>query len=153
MPLGGFRGHGVCRSRLLFEKGYCSIQASLSPAASNYRCANQVTGLLFRSGDNIAHPDLLGQWTGAGPVYDLGEAEQILDLVVMTTKPRRNVMARPALSQVVSITVVTNVRKIHLGPKTADACNQTLMSRSEHRITEVLWDFNAMFDRLRFVNK
>ena len=141
----------MCRSHLLFEKRHHSVQASINPTDSNYRRAGQVTGLLFRSFDDIAHPDLIGQWTGAGPVYNFDEAERILDLVVMTTaKPRRKVMVRSALSQVVSIMVVTNARKIHLGPRTADVCDQ-LMSRSENSIREVFWDFNAMFDRLRCV--
>ena len=150
MPLGGIRNHGVCRSHLPFEKRYRSVQASLNPVDSNYRSAGQVTGLLFHPIDDPAHPDLLGQWTGAGPVYNFDEAERILDLAVMTAKPRRKVMERSALSQVASIIVVTNKRRIHLGPQTADVCDQ-LISRSKHEIIEVLWDFNAMFDRLRCI--
>jgi hypothetical protein len=100
MPLGGIRGHGVYRSHLRFDQTYHSVQASLNHTASDYRYARQVTGLLFRSNDGTDHPDLLGQWAGSGPVYDLGEDERIVDLIVKTTKPRRKVIARLALSQV-----------------------------------------------------
>ena len=99
----------------------------------------------------MAHPDLLGQCTGAGPIYELDETEQILNLIVKTTKPRRKVMARPPLSQIVSITIVTNARIIHLGPGAADASDQSLMPR--RKVVEVFWEFNAMFDWLRFVYK
>ena len=151
MPLGGIRSHGAYRSHLLFKKTYRSIQASLNPVVSSYRTAGQVTGLLFRSSCNEAHSDLLGQLTGSGPSYDLDEAEQILDLEFTTMKPRRPVLARHSLSQVASITVVTNLRRICWGLNARKGCVPKLadLAGSEHRIIEACWDFNAMFDRLR----
>ena len=67
----------------------------------------KLLGLLFRSHDDPAHPNLLGQWTGSGPIFDIKEDEWIVDFIFKTTKPRRKVMARLALSQVTSITLVT----------------------------------------------
>lgn len=151
MPLGGIWDHGVYISYLRFKKTYYSVQPSLNPTDSDYRFAGQFTGLLFRSNDDTDHPDLLGQWTGPGPVYNLDEGERVVDLIVKTTKPRRKVMARLALSQVASITVVTNTRKIHLGPKTADNCDEMHMPRCMYVVAEVRWEFNAIFDRLRFM--
>jgi hypothetical protein len=153
MPLGGIRNHGEHHSRLLLQKKYQSIQASINPIASKYRRAGQVTGLIFRSRDDISHPDLLGQWTGSGETYYLDEGEQILDLEVTMTTPRRKLPARPGLSQVEHICLVTNLRRISWDLGTIQICNEELfeMDQSKHGITEVLWDFNAIFDRVQCV--
>ncbi|KAF4637822.1 hypothetical protein G7Y89_g243 [Cudoniella acicularis] len=147
MPLGGIRNLGQQQSRLLLEKKYQSVQASINPVMSKYRRADQVTGLLFRSNHDRSHPDLLGQWTGLGETYNLGEDEQILGLEVTTIKPRYKLMARP-LSQVEGITVVTNLMRITWRK---GVCTQELagLDQGKRGITEVLWDFNAIFDRVQ----
>lgn len=152
MPL-SMKGHGAYHSRVLFKEKYHSIQASLSPTTtSTFRPAGHVTGLLFRSDAQKAYPDLLGQWTGPGPSYILGEAEQILGLIVETAKPGRRLLRRPPLSQVTNISVVTNLRKIHLG---GEIGREEPIGRSlnENRIVEAHWEFNALFDRVRCVYK
>jgi hypothetical protein len=150
MPLGGIRNHGQHQSRILLRKKYQSVQASINPVISRYRRAGQVTGLLFRSSNDRSHPDLLGQWTGAGATYDLNEGEQIVDLEITTIKPICKQRERPGLSQVKAITVVTNCRRIGWGPRTPGVCGPELvdMDQCKHIITEAVWDFNAIFDRV-----
>src|SRR3954453_18202469 len=113
MPLGAFKTHGEHRSCLELGKKYRSVQVSINPITSTkYRRAGQVTGLLFRSGDS--RPKLLGQWTGAGNTCVLEEDEQILALEFTTCKPR--LVARPGLSQVEGVTLVTNLKRVDWGP-------------------------------------
>lgn len=153
-PLGGFWSHGEHQSRVLFTKRYRSVQASLYLADLEYRSAGHVAGLLFRLSDDTAYPDLLGQWTDtSGPIYSFYENETILDLSVTTTRPRRLILSRPALSQVVDITLRTNLRKICLGQETIAPVEQEIigMSHSKHRVIGARWDFNAIFDRVRCI--
>ncbi len=150
MPLGGLRNHGEQRSCLFFAKHFSSIQASVSMTESKYRRVGQVTGLLFHSSDK-SYPDLLGQWTGTGETYYFEAGEQILDLSVATIKPKENISIRAQLSQVEGVTVVTNRKKI--------TWNRTIAPRFEvefiitnqwiQKISEVSWDFNAIFDRVK----
>jgi len=93
---------------------------------------------------------LLGQWTGAGATYDLDESEWIVDLVVTTTKPICNPAARSGLSQVEGIIIVTNRRRMEWGPGTAQVCNTSATDWCERRISEITWDFNAIFDRVQW---
>ena len=112
MPLGGIRNHGQYLSRIIIGKKYKSVQASFNPATSKYRRAGQVTGLLFRSSDDPGHPDLLGQWIGTGTAYDFEEDERITDLEFSTAAPICKQRARPGLSQIQGITIVTNRRRL-----------------------------------------
>jgi len=150
MPLGQIKKHGEFKSQLLLKRRPQSIQASINTVMTKYRCTGQVTGLLFRSGNEKSHPDLLGQWTGAGETYDLEEDEWIVDLVVTKTKPRCVPVARPGLSQVKGITVVTNRRRMEWGSGTAQVCDISDADRCEQNISEVTWDFNAIFDRVQW---
>jgi hypothetical protein len=145
MPLGGINYHGQFQSRVLLRRRYQSVQASINPVTLKYRRAGQVTGLLFRSGDDPNHPDVLGQWTGPGAVYDLDEDEQIVDLELTTAKPTCRQRARPGLLQIVGVTLVTNLRRLNWGPRTTDVCGR---KEEDHIITEVSWEFNAIFDRV-----
>ena len=150
MPLGQIKKHGEFRGRLLLKRGPQSIHASISTVMTKYRRVGQVTGLLFRSGNDRSHPDLLGQWTGAGETYDLEEDEWIVDLMVTTTKPRRKLLERPGLSQVEGLTVFTNRRRMEWSSGTAQVCDISDAGRFEKKISEVTWDFNAIFDRVRW---
>ena len=105
MPLGGIRNHGRYRSRVSLRQQYKSIQASLNQTRSRYRRIGQVTGLLFYSSHDPDHPDLLGQWTGAGEIYELQKDEQIVDVGVTTIQPIQQQRSRYGLSQVESITL------------------------------------------------
>lgn len=130
------------------------MQASLYPADLEYRYAGHVAGLLFRSSNNTAYPDLLGQWTDtSGPIYELYENETILDLAVTTTRPRHEILSRPTLSQVIDITLRTNLRKICLGQETTASVKQEIigMSHSKDRVIGARWDFNAIFNRVRCI--
>ena len=150
MPLGGIRNHGQYQSRILLGKKYQSVEASINPAISKYRRAGQVTGLLFRSSDDPSHPDVLGQWTGAGTVYNLNEGEQIMDLEVTTAEPLCKQKARSGLSQVEGVTIVTNRRRIKWNPGTTGVweLDPPSVDQCKKNITEVLWEFNAIFDRV-----
>lgn len=112
MPIGVIRNLGEHRSRLLLEKKYQSVQASINAVMSKYRRAGQVPGLLFHSNDDKSYPYLLGQWTGAGGTYDLEEGEQILVLEATMCNPRCRLPEPPGRSQAEGITVVTNQRRI-----------------------------------------
>ena len=120
---------------------------------TKYQYTKQVTGLLFCSSNDKNHPDLLGQWIGASKSCDLEEGEQIVDLVVITTKPTFKSTACSGLSQVEGITVVTNRRRINWGSGAVQVCGGGLIDvgRSEHRLSEVVWEFNAIFDRVRCI--
>ncbi len=145
MPLGGIKNHGEHRSCLRLEKEYQSIQVSINPTTSKYRRAGQVTGLLFRSSHDKR--DLLGQWMGAGDTCVLEEDEQILALEITTRKLR--LLARPGLSQVEGITLVTNLKRVDWGPS---GPRETVgKGHSQQRLVEITWDFNAIFDRLRCI--
>ena len=145
MPLGGIRKHGEFKCRLLLDRRYQSVQASVNTVLTKYRRAGQVTGLLFRS-ENSSYPELLGQLTGTGETYDLEEDEWIIDLRVTTTKPLCNPMVRPGLSQIEGITIVTNRKRIECGLGIVQVCNIS----DTQRISEITWDFNAIFDRVRW---
>jgi hypothetical protein len=146
MPLGGIKNHGEHRSWLQLKRRYRSVQVSINPATSTkHRRANQVTGLLFRSGDG--RPDLLGQWTGAGDTCVLEEDEQILALEFTTRKP--GLAARPGLSQVEGISLVTNLKRVNWGPSRPRELAGK--GHSQQRIVEITWDFNAIFDRPRCI--
>ncbi|RDL40331.1 uncharacterized protein BP5553_00310 [Venustampulla echinocandica] len=152
MPLGDIRNHGQHQSRILLGKKYQSVQASINPVESNYRRAGQVTGLLFRTTADQSHPELLGQWTGAGDTYYLNEGEQIVDLEVTTAKPIRKQMSRRRLSQVKNITIVTNQRRVKwdlAGTLIWGGGCVVDMNQGTHSVTEILWEFNAMFDRVQ----
>lgn len=154
MRLGGNRAHGEHQSCVFFTKRYRSVQVLLNPAGLKYRWAGHVAGLLFRPSDDTAYPSLLGQWTGAnGPTYDLHEDETILDLVVTTTRPRGRIRWRPSLSQVVDITLITNLREIHLGLETTRPGEQEAMGmpHGKHGVIGARWEFNALFDRVRCI--
>jgi hypothetical protein len=61
-------------------------------------------------------------------------------------------MARPGLSQVKAISIVTNRRMIEWGPEVVyRVCNisNTNPSSDSEKVTEITWEFNAMFDRIR----
>ncbi|RFU34762.1 hypothetical protein B7463_g1519, partial [Scytalidium lignicola] len=145
--------HGVYRSRISLEKNYSSIQASISLVASKYRRVGQVTGVFFRSNHDISHPDLLGQWTGEGEIYHFKEGEQILDLEVTMIKPACKLPPRAGLKQVKEVTIVTNQRKVSWGQDTMQIHDRDLIdtSQDEDRISEILWEFNAIFDRVHRV--
>ncbi|KAF8847836.1 hypothetical protein BDZ45DRAFT_811261 [Acephala macrosclerotiorum] len=149
MPLGGIKNHGEQNSQLFLADQYAAVQASINATESKYRRMGQVTGLLFRLNNNEGHPKLLGQWTGAGEVYRLEEGEQILDLDFTTTSPICSIPARPGLSQVESITLVTDMRKITWNPATAPAFEVEPTDQVMHKVTKVVWDFNAVFDRVK----
>lgn len=150
MPLGGFRNHGCHRTRILLGKKYRSVQASISHVASRYRRVGQVTGLLFRSSDNPDHPDLLGQWTGPGALYEFDEGERILGLDFTTIKPIQKQRTRSGLSQVAGIAISTNRKKMHWSQ---EFNGQEILdvTQCKQSITEVSWEFNAMFDRVRCI--
>ncbi|KAF4637138.1 hypothetical protein G7Y89_g928 [Cudoniella acicularis] len=149
MPLGGLWDHGEQRSCLFFAKQFSSIQASVNMTESKYRRVGQVTGLLFHSSDE-GYPDLLGQWTGAGETYYFEVGERILDLSVATIKPKEKILIRAQLSQVEGITVVTNRKKITWS-RTAPRFKVEFIITNQWRqkISEVSWDFNAIFDRVK----
>ncbi|KAJ8071256.1 hypothetical protein OCU04_001591 [Sclerotinia nivalis] len=155
MPLGGIKNHGQYQSRVPLGKKYLSVQASINPTMSKYRRAGQVTGLLFRSNNDPSHPDLLGQWTGAGTTYNLEEGEQIVDLEVTTVKPICKQMSRSCLSQVEGITIMTNRRMIKWGPSMWEGCEQELQGVYHYKsvMAEAIWEFNAMFDRVLCVHQ
>jgi hypothetical protein len=142
MPLGGIKNHGEHQSWLQLKRKYRSVQVSINPVTLRYRRAGQVTGLLFRSGHD--RPDLLGQWTGAGDTCVLEEDEQILALEFTMCKP--GLVARPGLSQVQGVTLVTNLKRVDWGPSRP----RELVGKShcQQRMIEITWDFNAIFDRL-----
>ncbi len=149
MPLGGIRNHGEYRSHLRLKK-YQSIQASINPVASRYRRAGQVTGLLFRSSGDKDYPDLLGQYSGTGASFDLGEGEHIVDLKVTTIKPIRQERFQIGLSQVDGVIVITNRRRICWNATIAGACERE-MAGLDHEIREATWEFSAMYDRVKCI--
>ncbi len=89
------------------------------------------------------------QWIAVGKKYELEAAEQILDLKITTVRSRfdRRIV-RPGMSQVESVTILTNLRKICWGPSMADMYDEGEDEKT-HTIEEIVWDFNAMFDRVQ----
>lgn len=146
IPLRGVGNHGQHQSHLRLSKNYQSVQASVNFVVSKHRRVGQVTGLLFRSRDN-AYPDLLGQLTGLGDIYDLEEDEEIVDLQFTTARPISLQRSRIGLSQVEGITVVTNRRKFSWGPKTSGEVGYRPLGPYA-KTKEVTWVFNAIFDRI-----
>ncbi|PQE26243.1 hypothetical protein CJF30_00000989 [Rutstroemia sp. NJR-2017a BBW] len=95
---------------ILGKQNYQSIQASISPAATKYRPAGQVSGLLFFSRDDPTHPEILGQWTGPGPLYHLEKGEQLIRCEASTTGSIAQ--QDPRRSEFEGVTVVTTNKTI-----------------------------------------
>ncbi|KAH8807076.1 hypothetical protein F5884DRAFT_788462 [Xylogone sp. PMI_703] len=154
--LGNIRDHGEYQSRVLLKRNYRSVQACINPAASKYREAGQLTGLLFRSNDaDLSYPTLLGQWTGGeSEIYSLEDGEQIVNLELTTTKPRGPLPMRMGLSQVKSVAIVTNRVKVTWN-NFGQVCKQafTNISEDDHTVLEVVWVFNAIFDHVQIQKK
>ncbi|PVH75964.1 hypothetical protein DL98DRAFT_373857, partial [Cadophora sp. DSE1049] len=153
MPLGGVRDHGEHRSRLKITNRFCSIQASVLKQPSEYRRMGQVTGLLLRSEneDGEGYPELIGQWTNPGEIYHLEEGERILALEISELKPRYRIPNRQGLSQVDGISVVTNQRRISWNRSTVSAfVVETTEEQKGPMVEEIFWDFNAIFDRVKY---
>ncbi|CZR64879.1 uncharacterized protein PAC_14779 [Phialocephala subalpina] len=94
MPFSGIRNHREQNSQLFLAGQYAAVQALVNTTESKYRRMGQVTGLLFYSSNDEGHPNLLGQWTGAGEVYRL---EKGLGLDVTTISPTCRIPTRPRL--------------------------------------------------------
>ena len=145
---------GVARSHHLILNKYHSVQASINPTASRYRDSGQVTGLVFRLKNHECYPDLIGQWTGTGTTYVLEADEQIMDLEVITTSPRHEQFMGPTMSQVQSVTIVTSLRKLRWGRPSTVVLGEgeSVDLKQRHlRITEIIWDFNVIFDRVECI--
>jgi len=149
--LDSIKNHGIQRSHLLLLKRYHSVQALVTSVTSKYRGVGQVIGLVFRSEAHERHPDLLGQWGGTGEAYELGADEQILDLEFTTIKSRCKRIVRPGLSQVESLTILTNLRRIRWGPSTSllDKQEGKGLKKGTIRIREIFWHFNAISDKIQ----
>jgi hypothetical protein len=144
MPL-DIKNHGESHLRIDFRKNYRSVQACINLHPSEYRRSGQMAGLVFYATTEHRYPDLLGQFASFGKTYDLEEGERIVDLVVAWTKPKCRIASRLGLSQVAGVTVLTNRRRLSWTPE-AQVC-----SPNSGRITEVIWDFNAIFDRVQCI--
>ncbi|EMR85594.1 hypothetical protein BcDW1_5834 [Botrytis cinerea BcDW1] len=148
--LGGIGVHGEFGRRLLLDKRLQSIRVSKTTAPTRYCHAEQVTGLLFLSVDS-SYPELLGQLTEMGETYHFEVNEWIMDLEIITIKPFTFNGWRHGPAQVKRIIIVTNQRRIELGPEIVqtvhDISNTQLHKR---RVSEITWEFNAMYDRVRW---
>ncbi|KAM0311465.1 hypothetical protein ACHAO8_007169 [Botrytis cinerea] len=148
--LGGIGVHGEFGRRLLLDKRLQSIRVSKTTVPTRYCHAEQVTGLLFLSVDS-SYPELLGQLTEMGETYHFEVNEWIMDLEIITIKPFTFNGWRHGPAQVKRIIIVTNQRRIELGPEIVqtvhDISNTQLHKR---RVSEITWEFNAMYDRVRW---
>ncbi|KAM3067222.1 hypothetical protein ACMFMF_009721 [Clarireedia jacksonii] len=130
------------------KKRYQSVQVSIDPSTSLYYSrAGQVTGLLFRSANDLGHPDVLGQWTGADPTYVFEENEEITGFETIL---RENVGSQCV--PIAGITMVTSCRQIKWGGKVAGENILELSPISQYngksKIETVFWEFNADFVRI-----
>ncbi|TGO35276.1 hypothetical protein BHYA_0164g00200 [Botrytis hyacinthi] len=114
--LGGSENHGEFGRRLLLDKRLQSIQVSKTTVSTRYCHPKQVTGLLFLSVDS-SYPELLGQLTEMGETYHFKIDEWIIDSEIITIKPFVFAGWNHRLSQVKRIIIVTNQRRIELGPE------------------------------------
>lgn len=150
MPLGRIKSHGEFKNHYLPDRWLQSIQASVTTAMTKYRRVGQVTGLLFRSGSN-RYPELLGQLTGTGETYNLVENEWVVDLKITTTKPLSVAMVSTGLSQIESITIVTNRRRIGWGLNILQpVCDNLDSDLCKQKVSKITWEFNAIFDRVQY---
>jgi hypothetical protein len=135
------------KSRIVLgKKYYQSIQASISPAATKYRRAGQVSGLLFFSYDDPTNPEMLGQWTGPGPVYHLKKGEHFISFEASTTGPLP--WQARWKSQVEGITVATTAKTIRWGSAGMEVLEEESPAAHPHEgtATAVVWEFNASSD-------
>ncbi|PQE17316.1 hypothetical protein CJF31_00005733 [Rutstroemia sp. NJR-2017a BVV2] len=131
---------------ILGKQNYQSIQASISPAATKHRPAKQVSGLLFFSHDDPTHPEILGQWTGPGPLYRLKKGEQFIRFEASTTG--RTAQQDPRRTQVEGIIVVTTNKIIRWSNAGMEVLEEesSIPQPHEKTATALVWEFNASAD-------
>jgi hypothetical protein len=131
---------------ILGKQNYQSIQASISPAATKYRPAGQVSGLLFFSHDDPTHPEILGQWTGPGPLYHLEKAEQFIRCETSTTGSIAQ--QDPRRSEFEGVTVVTTNKTIRWSSVGMEVLEEESPVPQPHEgtATALVWEFNAFAD-------